>query len=79
MSYRRQRIGHGQHKIEFLPLPVLKPLHAIGLALADERVKLLSVLRVPAIDEGSVDRVAEDMAIEPGAERLEDPRKPQRE
>lgn len=79
MSHGRQRVGHGQHKIEFLPLPVLEPPHAVVLARADERVKLLAVLRVPALDDGSVDRVTEDVTIEPGAERHENPGEPQRE
>lgn len=79
VSHRWERVGHGQHKVEFLLLPVLKPPHAVVLTLADERVKLLSVLRVPPLDDGSVDCVAEDVAIEPGAEFYEDPGEPQRE
>ena len=73
MSHRWERVRHGQHEVEFLLLPVLEPPHAVVLTLADERVKLLSVLRVPPLDNGSVDRVAEDVAIEPGAGLHEDP------
>ena len=77
VSHRWERVRHGQHKVEFLLLPVLKPPHAVVLTLADERVKLLSVLRVPPLDDGSVDCVAEDVAIEPSAEFYEDPGEPQ--
>ena len=69
MSYRRQRVGHGQHEIELFSLPVLEPLGAVVLALRDERVELLAVFDAPAFDERRVDRVAEDVAVEPGVER----------
>jgi hypothetical protein len=79
VSHGRQRVGHGQHEVEFLPMPVLEPPHAVVLALADQRVKLLAVLRVPALDDGSVDRVTKYVAIETGVESHKDSRKPQRE
>ena len=77
MSHRGQRVGHAQHKVELRPLPVLEPLRAILLALADERVERPAVLHVPALGERSVDRVAEDVAVEPGVEPDEDARKSQ--
>jgi hypothetical protein len=79
VSHRWERVRDGQDKVEFLLLPVLEPPHAVVLTLANERVKLLPVLCVPALDDGGIDRVAEDVAIEPGVELHEDSGEPQRE
>jgi len=75
VSHRGQRVRHGQHEIESLLFPVLEPLGAIALALPDEAVELLPVFHVPALDERGVDRVAEDVAVEPCIELDQDPGK----
>jgi len=72
MSYRGQRVRHSQHEIEIFLFPILEPLGAISLAQSDEAVELLPVFYVPALDERGVDRVAEDVAVEPGVELDED-------
>ena len=79
MSHRRERVGHGKNKIELFFLPVLEPLRTIVLALSDEAVELLAVFHVPALDERGVDRVAENVAVEPGIELDQDSGKAQSE
>ena len=65
MSNCWQRVRHGQQEIKFLFFPVLKPLCAVVLTLADEGIELLDVFHAPALDERRVDLVAKDVAVEP--------------
>jgi hypothetical protein len=79
LSNRRQCVGHGQHEVEFFLFPVFEPFRAIVLVLPDEAVEFLAVLDVPALDERGVDRVVEDVSVEPGVELDKDSGKAQRE
>lgn len=69
VSHRRQRIGHGQHEIEFFALPVLEPLRTIVFTLRDEGIELMAAFHAPTFDERRVDLIAEDVAVEPGIKR----------
>ena len=74
MFHCGQRVGNAEHKVELGLLPVLEPLLAVDVPLPDERVQRLAILHVPALDERGVDRVSQNVTVEPGIELHEDAR-----